>query len=205
MADEKTVFIVDDDEAVRESLGWLISSVGFKVEAFASAQAFLDSYQPGRPGCLLVDVRMPGMSGLDLQKHLAQQPLCLPVIIITGHGDVQMAVRAMKDGAFDFIEKPFNDQVMLDLVNKAVRECERRRNTHHERQSVQALVDRLTPRERQVMDMIVAGQTNKQIAHGLDISEKTVEAHRAKVMEKLEAASLAELIRKMMPLNTQTP
>lgn len=203
MTDEKTVFIVDDDEAVRESLSWLISSVGFQVEAFESAQAFLDAYAPSRPGCLLVDVRMPGMSGLELQKHLAQQALCLPVIVITGHGDVQMAVRAMKDGAFDFIEKPFNDQVMLDSVNKAVRECERRRNLEGERQAVLVLMDRLTPREHQVMDMIVAGQANKQIAHHLDISDKTVEAHRAKVMEKLEATSLAELIRKVMILKTK--
>lgn len=202
MANEKTVFVVDDDRAVRESLSWLISSVGFKVETFDSAQAFLDAYEAGRPGCLLVDVRMPGISGLELQRHLAAQAICLPVIIVTGHGDVQMAVRAMKDGAFDFIEKPFNDQVLLDLVHKAVRECERRRNVQTERLEVQARVDLLTPRERQVMDMIVAGQTNKQIAHGLDISDKTVEAHRAKVMDKLQAASLAELIHNVMILKT---
>ena len=201
MTADKTVFIVDDDEAVRESLSWLISSVGFKVEVFASAQAFLDAYQSGRPGCLVADVRMPGMSGLELQKHLAAQSICLPVIVVTGHGDVQMAVRAMKDGVFDFIEKPFNDQVMLDLVNKAVLECERRRNVLTERHAVQALLDLLTPRERQVMERIVAGNTNKQIAHGLDISDKTVEAHRAKVMEKMAAASFAELIRKVMILN----
>lgn len=201
MSDDKTVFIVDDDEAVRESLSWLISSVGLKVETFSSAQAFLDAYQPGRPGCLLVDVRMPGMSGLELQRRLAAQPMCLPVIIVTGHGDVQMAVRAMKDGAFDFIEKPFNDQVLLDLVHKAVHECERRRDAEMERHHLRAQVDQLTPRERQVMDMIVAGKTNKQIAHDLEISDKTVEAHRAKVMEKLTAASLAELIHKSMVLN----
>lgn len=198
MAAEKTVFIVDDDEVVRESLGWLISSIGLNVETFASAQAFLDSYEHGRPGCLLADVRMPGMSGLELQKHLASQAICLPVVVVTGHGDVQMAVRAMKDGAFDFIEKPFNDQVMLDLVNRAVNECERRRNAQMDRLEVQARIDLLTPRERQVMDMIIAGNTNKQIAYSLDISDKTVEAHRAKVMEKLQATSLAELIRKNM-------
>lgn len=198
MAAEKTVFIVDDDEVVRESLSWLISSIGLNVETFASAQAFLDSYEHGRPGCLLADVRMPGMSGLELQKHLASQAICLPVVVVTGHGDVQMAVRAMKDGAFDFIEKPFNDQVMLDLVNRAVNECERRRNAQMDRLEVQARIDLLTPRERQVMDMIIAGNTNKQIAYSLDISDKTVEAHRAKVMEKLQATSLAELIRKNM-------
>ena len=200
IAEEKTVFIVDDDEAARESLSWLISSVGLKVETFASARDFLDAFDRSRPGCLLVDVRMPGMSGLELQRRLESEPGCLPVIIVTGHGDVQMAVRAMKDGAFDFFEKPFNDQVLLDLVSRAVRECERRRDAQKERMAVQARCDQLTPRERQVMDMIVAGKTNKQIAYDLDISDKTVEAHRAKVMDKLEAASLADLIRKAMLL-----
>lgn len=205
MAGDKTVFIVDDDEGVRESLSWLISSIGMNVETFASAQAFLDAYNQGRPGCLLADVRMPGMSGLELQKHLAAQAICLPVIVVTGHGDVQMAVRAMKDGAFDFIEKPFNDQVMLDLVNRAVGECERRQHEQMNRLDVQARVDLLTPRELQVMDKIVAGNTNKQIAHSLDISDKTVEAHRAKVMEKLQVTSLAELIHKVMILKANTP
>lgn len=197
MAD-KTIFVVDDDKAVRDSLSWLISSVGLPVETFASAQDFLDVYDPTRPGCLLVDVRMPGMSGLELQKRLAENPHCLPVIVVTGHGDVQMAVRAMKDGAFDFIEKPYNDQILLDLVQKAVRECERRRTQVTSHQEIQGLVATLTPRERQVMDMIVAGNTNKQIAYALDISDKTVEAHRAKVMEKLQASSLADLIRKSL-------
>jgi len=195
---DKTIFVVDDDKAVRDSLSWLISSVGLHVETFASAQEFLDVYDPTRPGCLLVDVRMPGMSGLELQKRLAENPHCLPVIIVTGHGDVQMAVRAMKDGAFDFIEKPYNDQILLDLVQKAVRECERRRTQVTSHQEIQELVDTLTPRERQVMDMIVSGNTNKQIAYALDISDKTVEAHRAKVMEKLQASSLADLIRKSL-------
>jgi len=196
--DDKTIFVVDDDKAVRDSLSWLISSVGLHVETFGSAQEFLDAYDPKRPGCLLVDVRMPGMSGLELQKQLAENPHCLPVIVVTGHGDVQMAVRAMKDGAFDFIEKPYNDQILLDLVQKAVRECERRRTQVTSHQEIQELVDSLTPRERQVMDMIVAGNTNKQIAYALDISDKTVEAHRAKVMEKLQAPSLADLIRKSL-------
>jgi len=200
--DDKTIFVVDDDKAVRDSLSWLISSVGLHVETFGSAQDFLDVYDPTRPGCLLVDVRMPGMSGLELQKRLAENPHCLPVIIVTGHGDVQMAVRAMKDGAFDFIEKPYNDQILLDLVQKAVRECERRRTEVTSHQEIQDLVDTLTPRERQVMDMIVAGNTNKQIAYTLDISEKTVEAHRAKVMEKLQASSLADLIRKSLIAST---
>lgn len=201
---DKTIFVVDDDKAARDSLSWLISSVGLHVETFDSAQAFLDAYDTSRSGCLLVDVRMPGMSGLDLQKRLAENPHCLPVIVVTGHGDVQMAVRAMKDGAFDFIEKPYNDQVMIDLVQKAVQECERRRTEATGVQEVRALADALTPREREVMDMIVAGNTNKQIAYGLDIREKTVEAHRAKVMDKLQAASLADLLRKVMILNADS-
>jgi len=200
----KTIFVVDDDRAARNSLSWLISSVGLHVETFDSAQAFLDAYDTSRSGCLLVDVRMPGMSGLDLQKRLAENPHCLPVIVVTGHGDVQMAVRAMKDGAFDFIEKPYNDQVMIDLVQKAVQECERRRTEETGVLEVRTLADTLTPREHEVMDMIVAGNTNKQIAYGLDISEKTVEAHRAKVMDKLQASSLADLMRKVMILNADS-
>lgn len=203
--DDKTIFIVDDDQAARDSLSWLISSIGLHVETFASAQDFLDTYDPSRPGCLLVDVRMPGMSGLELQKQLAENPHCLPVIVVTGHGDVQMAVRAMKDGAFDFIEKPYNDQVLLDLVHKAVQECERRRHETTGHQEIISLFESLTPREREVMDMIVEGNTNKQIANRLDISGKTVEAHRAKVMEKLHAGSLADLIRKAMMIQTGRP
>lgn len=203
VSEDKTVFIVDDDEAVRESLSWLISSVGLNVETFGSAADFLEAFSPGRTGCLLVDVRMPGMSGLELQRHMHSNPACLPVIVITGHGDVQMAVSAMKDGAFDFVEKPFNDQVILDLVHKAVHECERRRSEQRVQSDLQAEFDSLTPRERQVTDMIAEGRTNKQIAHDLDISERTVEAHRAKVMEKLHASSLAELIRKCLIMNGQ--
>lgn len=202
--EDTTVYIVDDDQAVRDSLSWLISSIGLNVETFENAQHFIDNYDRERPGCLLVDVRMPGMSGLELQQHLAQDNHCLPVIIVTGHGDVKMAVNAMKHGAFDFIEKPYNDQVMLDLLQTALKECERRRSAKMEHKEVQDLYDNLTAREREVMDMIVAGNTNKQIAYGLDISEKTVEAHRAKVMEKLEARSLADLIRKSVVLNVST-
>lgn len=202
--EDTTVYIVDDDQAVRDSLSWLISSIGLNVETFENAQHFIDHYDRERPGCLLVDVRMPGMSGLELQQHLAQDNNCLPVIIVTGHGDVKMAVNAMKHGAFDFIEKPYNDQVMLDLLQTALKECERRRSAKMEHKEVQDLYDNLTAREREVMDMIVAGNTNKQIAYGLDISEKTVEAHRAKVMEKLEARSLADLIRKSVVLNVST-
>ncbi|TCS61357.1 response regulator transcription factor [Varunaivibrio sulfuroxidans] len=194
------VFIVDDDEAVRESLSWLISSVGHTVKSFDSAQNFLKTFSPGTQGCVLVDVRMPGMSGLDLQRMLVRQPTCMPVIIITGHGDVQMAVRAMKDGAFDFVEKPFNDQVILDLVHGALEECHRRSAQKAEHMRVLNRMDTLTPREREVLELIIEGETNKEIAYALDISDKTVEAHRARVMEKLQARSLADLVKKITEL-----
>ena len=190
-----TVFVVDDDEAVRNSLRWLIESVGVKVETYESAQAFLRAYRPKRAGCLVVDVRMPGMSGLELQDWLVMQGINLPVIVITGHGDVPMAVRAMKTGAVDFIEKPFNDQLLLDRIQSAVEQDIQRRHDNAERTEIEARLAQLTPREREVMNMVVAGDSNKMIATTLGVSKKTVEAHRAKVMEKMEAESLAELVR----------
>lgn len=193
-----TVYVVDDDEAVRESLSWLISSVGLKVETFGSAQDFLDVFNPERPACMIVDVRMPGMNGLELQRRLADKATCLPVIVVTGHGDVQMAVHAMKDGAFDFIEKPYNDQAILDQVQKAIAECKDRRSRESWRQQVEQMVEQLTPREREVMDKIITGETNKSIARSLSISDKTVEAHRAKVMEKMQSSSMADLMRKAL-------
>lgn len=199
-----TIYIVDDDEAVRESLSWLISSTGHKAKAFASADHFLESFDSSRQGCVLMDVRMPGMNGMELQQRLAEKPNCLPVIIITGHGDVQMAVRAMKQGAFDFIEKPFNDEVMLDLVQKALDECATRHKSVAKQQSITALLERLTPREKEVLDLIATGETNKGIARVLEISDKTVEAHRARVMEKLEATSLADLMKKVMAARPET-
>lgn len=192
------VFVVDDDDAVRESLSWLISSIGLMVESYPSAQEFLDSFTPERHGCLIVDVRMPGMSGLELQRKLADKATCLPVIVITGHGDVQMAVRAMKDGAFDFVEKPFNDNTIIERVQKAVRECKNRRSKESLKQEIQSMIALLTPRENEIMNMIVNGETNKSIARNLSISDKTVEAHRAKVMEKMRSSSLAELMRKVL-------
>ncbi len=201
-APEPTIFIVDDDQAVRDSLGWLINSINLKVETFASAAEFLDSYDADRPGCLLTDVRMPGMSGLELQNELFQRGIELPVIIITGHGDVQMAVRAMKMGAFDFVEKPFPDQNLLDLVQRAVDYDHKARLIRAQQEEIVALLDRLTPRERQVLGLIVAGESNKGVAYHLEISDKTVEAHRAKVMEKMEAKSLADLMKKVMVLET---
>ena len=192
---QSTVYVVDDDDAMRESLTWLIESVGLKVETFASADEFLASYYPGRPGCVLLDVRMPGMSGLELQGHLQKQQITVPVIMITGHGDVPMAVRAMKSGAIDFIEKPFNDEQLLESIRNALAIDDRRRDEQSFKADVASRLEQLTPRESEVMDMVTAGKSNKEIANDLGVSAKTVEAHRAKVMEKMEAGSLAELVR----------
>ncbi|MCG8511624.1 MAG: response regulator transcription factor [Rhodospirillales bacterium] len=192
---EPIVFVVDDDPAVRDSLRWLLSSVDLQAETYASAQEFIDAYEHDQLGCVLVDVRMPGMSGLELQEELATRGTNLPVIIITGHSDVQMAVRAMKSGAFDFIEKPFNDQALLDLVQKALDENRMTVQVRTEKNGIRERFGLLSPRERQVLEQIVAGEPNKRIAFNLGLSEKTVEAHRAKVMDKTQAGSLAELIR----------
>ncbi|MGD2116901.1 MAG: response regulator FixJ [Chromatiales bacterium] len=193
--DVSTVFVVDDDHAMRESLTWLIESVGLRVETYDSADAFLQSYYPGRSGCLLLDVRMPGMSGLELQEHLQRQQVTVPVIIITGHGDVPMAVRAMKAGAIDFIEKPFNDEQLLESIRNALTIDDMRRDREAQKAAVASRLAQLTPREHEVMDMVTAGKSNKEIANTLGVSAKTVEAHRAKVMEKMQAGSLAELVR----------
>lgn len=192
---QSTVFIVDDDDAMRESLTWLIESVGLQVETYASADDFLQSYYPGRPGCVLLDIRMPGMSGLELQSYLQQQQISVPVIMITGHGDVPMAVRAMKSGAIDFIEKPFNDEQLLESIRNALAIDDTRRDEQAFKAEVASRLAQLTPRESEVMDMVTAGKSNKEIANELGVSSKTVEAHRAKVMEKMEARSLAELVR----------
>ena len=195
MGNEPTVFIVDDDEAMRNSLKWLIESVAMQVETYDSAQAFIESYYPGRSGCLLLDVRMPGMSGLELQEYLIDHHIHIPVIIITGHGDVPMAIRAMKVGAVDFIEKPFNDELLLESIRHALLLDERQRDKQSQRAEIAARLAGLTPREHEVMAMVTAGLANKDIAAALGVTSKTVEAHRARVMEKMQAASLAELVR----------
>ena len=197
---EPTVFIVDDDQAVARSLRWLIESVQLKVETFASAQAFLDGYAAAKPGCLVLDVRMPGMSGIELQERLTAQRIRIPIIFITGHGDVQMAVRAVQAGAFDFIEKPFNDQDLLDRIQRAISFDSERRERDSQRALLSALFAGLTPREREVMDLVVEGMSNKAVANTLGLSAKTVEVHRAKVMEKMNARSVSDLV-KMSMLN----
>jgi FixJ family two-component response regulator len=194
MADEPTVFIVDDDDAVRRFLSGLVQSINLRVEVHASAQDFLDTYEPGCPGCLLLDVRMPGMSGLELQRELAEQSIDLPVIILTGHGNVPVAVQAMKAGAVDFIEKPFNNELLLDRIQTAVAQSVRVDTGQAKRNEIVGRVALLTPRERQVFDLIVAGESNKGVARRLSISEKTVEIHRANVMKKMRAKSLASLV-----------
>jgi RNA polymerase sigma factor (sigma-70 family) len=195
MSSESTVFVVDDDQAMRTSLQWLIESTGMSVRTFASADAFLAGYYPGRAGCLLLDVRMPGMSGLELQSYLAQEGYRLPVIIITGHGDVAMAVRAMKAGAVDFIEKPFHDEDLLRSIRNALELDQRQRMSRATKADIAARLAELTPREYEVMGMVTEGKSNKEIAAALGVTAKTVEAHRARVMEKMRAESLAELVR----------
>lgn len=193
-----TVYVVDDDQAMRTSMRWLIESVGVKVECYDSADAFLRAYYPGRASCLLLDVRMPGMSGLELQEYLNSREIRLPIIIITGHGDVPMAVRAMKAGAIDFIEKPFNDESLLDAIRSALTVSERERNLQAEQAGIAARLETLTPREYEVMTMVTNGLSNKEVAKRLGVSAKTVEAHRARVMEKMQAGSLAKLVRMVL-------
>jgi FixJ family two-component response regulator len=200
MKNEPTVFIIDDDQEVREALQLLMESVGLSVQIFSSASEFLDQFDSSLPGCLVLDVRMPGMSGLDLYARLAEEHMHPPVIIITGHGDVPMAVRAVQKGVLDFIEKPFNDQALLDSVHRALEQDSQQRGEAIILADLRSRYDRLTPREREVLDRVVAGKRNKVIASEMHVSQSTVEAHRAKVMEKMEANTLSDLMRMMLSL-----
>ena len=192
---EPTVFVVDDDRAMRESLSWLLDSVGLRVRSYATAADFLAEHDPAQPGCLVLDVRMPGMSGLDLQAELARRGVELPTIVITGHAEVSMAVRAVKAGAIDFIEKPFSDQLLLDRVRQALEVDLEAREVRRRREDARRRLATLTAREREVLNLVVAGKANKEIASALGVSPKTVEVHRAHVMSKMCVDSLAELIR----------
>ncbi len=190
------VYVVDDDRPVRESLAWLVESIGLQARLYADAPSFLEDYRPGEtPACLVLDVRMPRMSGMDLQGRLNEQGVALPIIVVTGHADVPLAIRAMKAGAFDFIEKPYNDQLMLETIQNAIERDLDRHAATERREALRHRFARLTPREREVMDLVIQGRSNKRIADQLGISIKTVELHRSNVMSKVAVGSSAELAR----------
>lgn len=193
-----TVFVVDDDEAVRNSLRFLLKSVGVPVQTLPSATQFLDGYRPDQPGCLVLDVRMPGMSGLELQQQLNVRGATIPVIFVTGHGDIPMAVVAMQHGAFDFLQKPFRDQDLIDRIQRALARDAQTRAALKEHERIGTRLAALTPRERAVLALMVQGKANKVTAQELGISQRTVEIHRARVMEKSGASSLAQLVRMVM-------
>ena len=197
---ESTIFIVDDDGAVRDSLEDLMDSVGYKTAAFASGVEFLAAFDPTQLGCLVLDIRMPVMSGLELQERLSERGSTLPIIFITGHGDVPMAVEAMRRGAVDFIQKPFRDQELLDQVNKALAQGMNEQRNSVAVHKLKQRLGQLTDRERQILNRVVEGQANKVIAIELNLSQRTVEAHRSHVMEKMQARSLADLVRMMAQL-----
>ena len=190
-----TVFVVDDDTSVRTALRRLIQSLGFQVKTFDSAQSFLKHGPHDEPACLVLDVRMPGMSGIELQQQLAGAELGMPIIFITGHGSIPLSVQAMKAGALDFIEKPFEDQKLIDAINLAIKKNKKFRTQQAEIKDLQRRVDSLTPREHEVFSLVVSGMLNKQIAYDLGLSEKTVKVHRARAMDKMKAKSLADLVR----------
>jgi FixJ family two-component response regulator len=192
---EPTVYIVDDDPDMRDSLRWLMTTVGLAVEVYPSAAAFLDGYSPRGPGCLIFDVRMPGTSGLDLYEQLAARGEGLPVIFITAYADVQMAVRALKSGAVEFVEKPFNRQMLLDRVQRAVRDDAQRRRREADRDAVRRRFEALTGKEREVLALVIDGLPNKAISAALKITPRAVEMRRSSLMGKLGARSLAELLR----------
>jgi FixJ family two-component response regulator len=188
------VYLVDDDDAVRDSLGLLLRSIGLECELFGSALEFLERYDGRRHACLVADIRMPGLSGLELQQRLNDQHAAIPIIFITGHGDVPMAVSAMKAGASDFIQKPFRDQDLIDRIHKALEADKELRAARAETETIRERLALLTPRETEVMERVVKGQANKVIAMDLGVSQRTVELHRARVMRKLKMRSLAELV-----------
>jgi FixJ family two-component response regulator len=193
-----TVYVVDDDEAVRGALKMLLKTLGLPALSYGSAQEFLAAFDPQRPGCLVLDIRMPGMSGLELQQELNTRGALLPVIFITGHGDVPMAVEAMQRGAMDFLQKPFRDQDLIDRIHKGLEKDRAGRELLGNRERIRARLTELTPREREVLTLVTQGKANKVIAADLQLSQRTVEIHRAHVMEKMGANSLAHLVRMVM-------
>jgi FixJ family two-component response regulator len=195
MKQDPVVFVIDDDRMIRDGLQGLIRSVGLRAETFASAQDFLAAKRPDVPACLVLDVRMPGVSGLDLQLQLSEVGIHIPIIFITGHGDIPMSVRAMKEGAYEFLTKPVRGQDLLDAIQKAIASDRELRKEREELNEVRERFNTLTPREKEVLNLVVAGLLNKQIADQLGMSELTVKTHRAHVMEKTNAESLAHLVR----------
>jgi FixJ family two-component response regulator len=192
---QPTVFVVDDDTGVRKSIRELLISVGLAVETFESAQSFLDTFDAARPGCLVLDVRMAHMSGLALEAKLAEMGADIPIVFISGHGDISMAVNAIKRGAVDFVPKPYQEQHLLDAINEALRHDEQRRSGPLDASGVTERLQMLTPREREVLDLALKGHSCKMIAHELEISHRTVERHRSRLLEKLGVASVTELLR----------
>jgi two-component system, LuxR family, response regulator FixJ len=200
MKKNPVIMVVDDDSGVRNAMRSLLKSVGLESALFASAQEFLTAYQPGQPGCLVLDIRMPGMSGLELQQQLNLRGAVIPVIFMTGHGDIPMAVEAMQHGAFDFLQKPFRDQDLLDRIQKAIVKDAEQRQTLGEHERIRTHLESLTDREREVLDLMTQGKQNKVIAQDLGVSPRTIEIHRARVMEKMSAQSVAQLVRMMLDL-----
>jgi len=205
MSSDGTVFVVDDDADVRDSVCALLESAGLASEAYGSALAFLAAYAPGRHGCVIADVRMPDMDGMTLQAELGKRGSGLPVIVVTGHADVPLAVRAMKAGAVDFIEKPFDDEILISSVKRALAQEVSTREQASLAERAASLIATLSARERQVLELLVAGRPNKVIAYELDISPRTVEIHRAHVMEKMEAKSLSDLVRAALAAGISGP
>ncbi len=193
--EDPIIFVVDDDEAVRLSTEMLIKSMGLRVESFHSAAEFLEDFDPQQPGCVILDIRMPGMSGLELQQHLNEMKASIPIVFVTGHGDVPMAVKAMKAGAVDFIQKPFRDQELIDRVHAALDEDHEKREESAVVGEINTRIKALTSREFEVMGLVVEGKPNKEVAFDLGLSPRTVEIHRARVMHKMRAGSLADLVR----------
>ncbi len=199
------IFIVDDDEAVRDSLRMLLRSAGMAAETFASGEEFLGAYTPDWHGCLILDVRMPGLSGMEVQKQLIERQANLAIVFVTGHGDIPMAVEALRQGAFDFVQKPFTDGELLDRIQRALEMEREQEQLRSVRQAVEERFASLTPREREVMASVIRGHANKVIGFDLNLSQRTVEIHRARVMEKMQARSLADLVRMGMLLGNVAP